>query len=382
MKRIILLGSTGSIGRNTLEIVRAFPNRFRIVALAVNSSWQALADQALEFRPQAVAISDEKHSPDLQGRLKNTGVDILSGPSSISDIIKKCDADVVVSAVVGGCGLAAAIATLRKGKVLALANKESLVMAGHLIMNMARENGAMILPIDSEHSAIFQAMQAGRPEDLKRVIITASGGPFFRRELHELKDVRPEDALAHPTWNMGNKITIDSATLVNKALEVVEARWLFNLRPEQISVVIHPQSIVHSFVEFSDGSILAQLGRPDMKIPIQYAMTFPERCEGPAEKLDVVKMGNLEFIEPDMERFPALRLGFEAVRLGGTYGATLSAANEVAVDAFLNRRIGFADILSIIETVLDRHAYKAQPALAEVFEADLWARREADKCLP
>jgi 1-deoxy-D-xylulose-5-phosphate reductoisomerase len=380
-RKILLLGSTGSIGRSTLDVVRHLRDRFRIVALSANSNARRLAEQALEFRPRAVAIGDASHAGDLRARLHGTGTEIWTGPGSIQRLVADVEADLVVSAVVGGCGLAAAVEAAERGRVLALANKESLVMAGHILMDLAARHGATILPVDSEHSAIHQAMMAGRRSEVERVILTASGGPFFRRSPGQLAAVTPEEALAHPNWDMGRKITVDSATLLNKALEVIEARWLFGLDSDQIGVLIHPQSIVHSLVEFQDGSVLAQLGVPDMKLPIQYALTWPERCPGPAPRLDMAGVRNLEFYEPDMDRFPALRLGFEAARVGGTVGTILSGANEIAVQAFLDGRIPFTEIIPLVQRVLDAHDFKPDPSLEEIFEADRWARTEARRCI-
>jgi 1-deoxy-D-xylulose-5-phosphate reductoisomerase len=290
-------------------------------------------------------------------------------------------ADVVVAAMVGAAGLGPALAAVTAGKRLALANKEALVMAGHLVTAAAREHGAEIVPVDSEHSAIFQALRAGRREELDHVTLTASGGPFYRRSAAELTGITPAEALAHPTWQMGPKVTIDSATLMNKALEVIEARWLFDLRPEQIRVLVHPQSIVHSMVTFADGSTLAQMSTPDMQMPIQYALTHPGRRPGLTAALDLAAVGSLTFAEPDLMRFPALRLGFEVARAGGTSGAVLNAANEVAVEAFLGGRLAFTDIVKVSERVLSTHTPTPGPDLETILRADAWAREEAKRCL-
>jgi len=286
---------------------------------------------------------------------------------------------VVVAAVVGSAGLAGAWAAVQAGKTLALANKETLVMAGPLVMRLAAERGATIVPVDSEHSAVFQALQAGRRQDLKRIVLTASGGPFREHTQEQLATVTVEDALAHPTWDMGRKITIDSATMMNKALEIIEARWLFDLQPDQIDVVIHPQSVVHSLVEFRDGAVIAQLGPPDMKLPIQYALSYPERWESPAAKLDFRRAFSLDFCPPDLTRFPALALGHEVARRGGTAGAVLNAANESAVAAFLQGQIRFTEMVPACRAILDVHNYEPNPTLQRLLELDAWARKEMTK---
>ena len=375
-KRIALLGSTGSIGRNTLDVVRQLGEDYRIVALAANRSWKLLADQVREFRPACVAMSDADAAERLRESLGATDTRILTGEDGCAEIARSDDVDIVVAAMVGAAGLPAAIEALRHGKVLAIANKEPLVIAGQLISDLARANGATVLPVDSEHSAIFQAMKAGKRNEVRRVIITASGGPFRNKSPEELQSVTPEQALDHPTWQMGAKITIDSATLMNKALEIIEARWLFGLSVHEIAVVIHPQSIVHSLVEFCDGSVIAQMGMPDMKVPIRYALTYPGRCEADVEPLDLSKVGQLTFDEPDIERFPALRLGFEVAEQGGTTGAVLSAANEVAVKQFLDGDIAFTQIVETVESTLTKHHVVANPSLDQIMDADRWARQE------
>ena len=379
MKNIVVLGSTGSIGKNTLEVARNLKDKFRVVGLSSNSRWELLAEQIEEFKPAYVALNDAQLVEKLKGRFPNNHLKILTGNNCLKEIVLKKEVDVVVSAVVGAVGLPAAIATLQQGKTLALANKESLVMAGHIVMLLAKKN--QILPVDSEHSAIFQSLQSGRPSEIKRVIITASGGPFYDYPMDKLSDVTPAQALKHPTWQMGQKITIDSATLMNKALEIIEAKWLFDLRPEQIDVVIHPQSIIHSMVEFCDGSVIAQMGMPDMKVPIQYALTYPERMPLSVQPLNLSNIGSLTFKKPDMEKFPALKLGYEAAREGGTMGATLNAANEVAVQAFLNGQIKFTEIVTSVEKVINNHHYIKNPCLEDVLTADAWARQEIKKCL-
>ncbi len=379
MKNIIVLGSTGSIGRNTLEVVRNLKDEFRVIGLSSNSQWELLADQIKEFRPACVAINDGKLAEKLKGNVSCSQMKIFTGNKCLEEIVLIDEADIVVSAVVGAVGLPAAISTLKQGKTLALANKEALVMAGHIVMSLAEKN--KVLPVDSEHSAIFQSLQSGRRDEVKRVIITASGGPFYDYPIDKLPDVSPRQALKHPTWQMGQKITIDSATLMNKALEIIEAKWLFNLNVEQIDVVIHPQSIIHSMVEFCDGSVIAQMGFPDMKVPIQYALTYPERRDLKVKTFNLSDIGNLTFKKPDMEKFPALRLGYYAAHEGGTVGATLNAANEVAVQAFLNGQIRFTEIVSYVEKVINNHHFIKDPCLEDVIAADVWARQEIKKCL-
>ena len=379
MKNIVVLGSTGSIGKNTLEVARNLKDKFRVIGLSSNSRWELLAEQIEEFKPTYVALNDSQLGEKLKCRFPDNHLKILTGNKCLEEIVLHEEVDIVVSAVVGAVGLPAAIATVQQGKTLALANKESLVMAGHIVMSLAKKN--QILPVDSEHSAIFQSLQSGKRSEIKRVIITASGGPFYDYPVDKLSEVSPAQALKHPTWQMGQKITIDSATLMNKALEIIEARWLFDLKVEQIDVVIHPQSIIHSMVEFCDGSVVAQMGMPDMKVPIQYALTYPERMPLSVQPLNLSNIGSLTFKKPDMEKFPALKLGYEAAREGGTMGATLNAANEVAVQAFLNGQIKFTEIVTSVEKVINNHHYIKNPCLEDVLTADAWARQEIKKCL-
>ncbi|MFO0792846.1 MAG: 1-deoxy-D-xylulose-5-phosphate reductoisomerase [Candidatus Brocadiaceae bacterium] len=379
IKNIVVLGSTGSIGKNTLEVVRNLKDEFRVVGLSANSRWELLSDQIEEFQPAYVALNNGELVRKLKNRFSNNRLEIITGNNCLKELVLRDEVDIVVSAVVGAVGLPAAIATLQQGKTLALANKESLVMAGQIVMSLAKKD--QILPVDSEHSAIFQALQSGRLNEIKRVIITASGGPFYDYPHDKLSDVKPAQALKHPTWQMGQKITIDSATLMNKALEIIEARWLFDLKTEQIDVVIHPQSIIHSMVEFCDGSVIAQMGMPDMKVPIQYALTYPERKSLSVQHLDLSKIGSLTFKKPDMEKFPALRLGYQAAKEGGTVGVILNAANEVAVQAFLNGQIKFTEISSSVEKVINNHLFIKNPCLEDILAADSWARQEITKCL-
>ncbi len=381
-KRIAVLGSTGSIGRDTLEVVRSLGEPYRITALAARRNWERLAEQAAEFRPACVSLADPEAAARLRERLGPEGPEVLEGEAGAAAIAGRDDVDIVVAAIMGAAGLPSVMEALRRGKTVALANKEPMVMAGHLLTALADETGAAILPVDSEHSAIFQAMQAGARSEVRRVIITASGGPFWTFSPDELAHVTPEQALDHPTWpKMGAKLKVDSATLFNKALEVIEAHWLFDLRPDQIEVVVHRQSIVHAVVEFCDGSAIAQMSFPDMKAPIQYALTYPERAASPARRLDLTQAGQLTFEPPDLERFPALRLGFLAIEQGGAAGAVISAANETAVQEFLAGRLRFDQIVPLVETVLNRYEHMPQPTLDQIASADRWAREEVRSCL-
>jgi 1-deoxy-D-xylulose-5-phosphate reductoisomerase len=378
-KRIAILGSTGSIGRNALSVVSHLPG-YRVVCLAAGANVELLAQQACEFGAEAAAIADDTQVSRLRSLLP-AGVRALGGAEGIEAAAALPDADLVLVAISGAAGLPSTLAALRAGKTVALANKESLVMAGGLVTSLAREMKVPLLPVDSEHSAIFQALAAGKASEVKRVIITASGGPFRDASVEELEAVTPERALEHPTWSMGRKITIDSATMMNKALEIVEARWLFDLEVPQISVVVHPQSIIHSMVVFCDGSIMAQAGKPDMRMPIQYALTYPDRLPGLVTEPDLAGIGTLEFSEPDVRKFPALELGYRAAREGGTLGAVLNAANEVAVEEFLHQRITFPQIAEQVAKVMDMHTVVAGPSLDDIFEADRWAREETRRIL-
>jgi 1-deoxy-D-xylulose-5-phosphate reductoisomerase len=375
MRTISLLGSTGSIGKNVLAVVRQFPGRFRVAALAAGGNITELRRQALEFQPDCISIADEGSARNLADSLPREYQDrICWGPEGILRAATVPEADMLVSAVVGSVGLLPTLAAIAAGKDIGLANKETLVMAGKLVMTAVRANGVRLLPIDSEHSAIFQALEAGRREDVSRIILTASGGPFRDRGTDELRDVTPTQALAHPNWDMGRKISIDSATLMNKGLEVIEARWLFDVGLEQISVVVHPQSIVHSLVEFVDGSVVAQLGIPDMRIPIAYALSYPERLGLGLSRLSLSQCGSLSFAKPDYDRFPALRLAFEALTQGGTRPAVLNAANEIAVEAFLAGRLAFLDIAPVVAETLARCGDGDEMDLQAVLAADREAR--------
>lgn len=376
-KRLTILGSTGSIGRSVLDVVRTLDDRFEVQALAAGSNRQELAEQVREFSPKVVALADPDAAEELRRQLAGEPVEVLGGPEGVVRVAQHGESDMVVSAIVGSAGLQPTLAAVRAHKSIALANKETIVMAGELVMREAAKRGVEILPVDSEHSAIWQAMSAGRPEEVARVIITGSGGPFRGFSDEELTRVTPEQALNHPTWRMGPKVTIDSATLMNKALEVIEAHLLFGLDVEQIEVLIHPESIVHSLVEFVDGSVVAQMSTPDMRGPIQYALTWPDRFECPTARLRLSEVGELHFEKPDAERFPAVTLGFEAARCGGTAPAALNAANEVAVRAFLDGKLRFTDIVVVVAEVMNDHRFVERPALDDVLEADRKARDAA-----
>ena len=379
VRNIAILGSTGSIGRSTLDVVAASNQRLRVVGLTANSRLSQLCDQARRFQPNWIVASNSDRASAFNWTAKPESTELLLGSAGIASLVSRPEVDIVVAAIVGSAGLTGTWTALEAGKTVALANKETLVMAGPQVMQLARDHGAKILPVDSEHSAVFQALEAGRRQDVKRIILTASGGPFRQHTAAQLVQVSVEEALAHPTWNMGPKITIDSATMMNKALEIIEARWLFDLEPDQIDVVVHPQSIVHSFVEFRDGSVLAQLSPPDMKLPIQYALTYPERWDCPSPKLDLATAMTLDFEPPDLDRFPAIGLGHEVARVGGTAGAVLNAANEAAVAGFLGGQLSFTEIVPACRSVLDNHHFDASPTLERLIELDNWARQEVTR---
>jgi 1-deoxy-D-xylulose-5-phosphate reductoisomerase len=379
LKNIAVLGSTGSIGVSTLEVLEQFPGRFRAVALAAGRNTDLLLDQIRRFRPRLVAVMDEDLAAKLTGAMggNDRETEVVFGPQGYEQVATHPEAEIVVSAMVGAAGLLPTIAALKSGKSLALANKETLVVAGEIVMALAEERNIQILPVDSEHSAIFQALRGNHRSALKRILLTASGGPFFNREKGELASVTPQAALRHPNWTMGQKITIDSATLMNKGLEVIEAHWLFGVPVDQIAVHIHPESIVHSMVEYIDGSVIAQMGMPDMKIPIAYALAFPERLPVQSPPLDLFRLEKLSFYPPDDEKFPCLRLAYDACRRGSTLPAVLNAANEIAVQAFLDGNIGFLDIPRVIQSVMQRHKPAETLTLEAILEADVWARTEA-----
>ncbi len=373
-KRIVLLGSTGSIGLSSLAVIDSLHDSYELIAVSAHCKWQVLAEQARKYRLAKVVITDPAYLEPLQKALADTPTEVLGGPEHLRDLATDESCDILIVSIVGAAGLPAVIAAVQAGKTVAIANKESLVVAGCLLMPMAQEYNATILPIDSEHSAILQAMHSGRREEVEKVIITCSGGPFRKWSHEQLAGATLAQALRHPTWNMGPKITIDSATLMNKALEIIEARWLFGLEPEQIEVLIHPESIIHSLVEFCDGSVIAQLSNPDMKLPIQYALTYPHRLPCATRRLKLSDMGKLTFEPPDMDRFPALRLGFEVARQGGTAGAVLNAANEAAVTAFQAGKISFNQIAELTEHCLRSHKWIKNPSLDQLLAADRWAR--------
>jgi 1-deoxy-D-xylulose-5-phosphate reductoisomerase len=362
--------------------VASLEGRLEPLGLSAHTNWEKLFEQALRWRPRWVTVTDRQTPcPRDGGRLAGK-CRVLFGDDGVAAMVSDPDVDLVVTAVVGAAGLAGTWAALEAGKTVAVANKETLVMAGPLVVDLAARRGGRLLPVDSEHSAIFQALQGGRLEEVERLVLTASGGPFRGRSARELTGVAAVDALRHPTWSMGPKITVDSATLMNKALEIVEARWLFGLDPDRIEVIIHPESVVHSFVEFRDGSVLAQLSPPDMRLPIQYAMTYPERVPGPARRLNWSELRALHFEPVDHETFPALRLGYEVARRGGTCGAALNAANEAAVGRFLAGELPFLDIARVCREVLDHHHYSPRPGLAELQAVDRWARQEVSRWKP
>lgn len=372
-RQIAVFGSTGSIGQSTLDVIAASQGRLVAIALSAHARAAELCQQARTHRPRWAVLTDGATAAPADWP---AAVQRLHGPQALAWVAAQDEVDVVVSAIVGSAGLHSTWAALEAGKTVALANKETLVLAGSLVMPLAGRRGAQLIPVDSEHSAIFQCLQAGRRADLRRIILTASGGPFRRHTPAQLAQVTVTDALRHPTWQMGKKITIDSATLMNKALEIIEARWLFNLAPDQIDVVIHPQSIAHSLVEFVDGSVIAQLSPPDMKLPIQYALTYPQRTPGPAARLALDQPFALEFEPPDFDRFPALALGLEVARRGGTAGAVLNAANETAVAQFLAEKLQFHRIVPACRAVLDAHTFDPHPSLDDLMAADRWAREE------
>ncbi len=376
MKNVVLLGCTGSIGQSTLKVAADLRGQMRLVGLAARSSVEALERQTHEWKPKAVAIYDDKYHGTLKGRLPS-GVKCHTGLDGLVELATMPEADIVLVAIVGTAGLQPALAAIRAGKTLAIASKEILVMAGEIVMREARKHGVKVLPVDSEHSAIFQCLEGRHPEDVRRLLLTASGGPFRKKTKAELADVTAADALRHPTWNMGSKITIDSATLFNKGLEMIEARWLFGLGMDRVGVVVHPQSIVHSMVEFVDGSVLAQLSAPDMRYPIQYVITHPRRQSNTIPFTDFTKLPPLTFETPDADKFPALRLAREAGTTGGTMPAVMNAANEVAVPAFMNGKIRFPRIWETVEKVMSRHQTVHARTLEPIIEADRWAREEA-----
>lgn len=382
MKTVSLLGSTGSIGTQTLDVIAAFPERFRAGVLAANRSWEKLAEQARQFRPDVVAIADESLYPSLRDALADTGIPVLAGDEGVLEVASRAEPDIVLSALVGVAGLKPTLAALEAGKPIALANKETLVVGGELVTDLARRKGLPLLPVDSEHSAVFQCLHGEDPKGVERIILTASGGPFRRMPRESLGKMTAAQALKHPTWTMGAKITIDSASLMNKGFEVLEALHLFDLRMDQIDVWVHPQSVIHSMVEFVDGSVLAQMGPPDMRTPIQIALAWPERLAQKWARMSLAACRELTFEEPRREDFPCLDYAFEAGRVGGTMPAVLNGANEVAVERFLRDEIGFLDIPGTLRACMDAHRPVARPTLEDLVAADAEARARAREYAP
>ena len=371
MKRIAILGSTGSIGTQTLDVVRNNRDKFEVVAISANKSIDLLLKQIIEFNPKYVAVYDEDSAIKLKEMIpQDVEIKVLSKMEGLVKISTLEEVDIVLTAVVGMIGLVPTMEAIKSKKTIALANKETLVMAGELVMKEARKNNVDILPVDSEHSAIFQCLNGEKKKNVEKIILTASGGPFRGKSKEELKGVTKNEALKHPNWDMGRKISIDSSTLMNKGLEVIEAKWLFDVEAEDIEVIVHPQSIIHSMVQFEDSSVISQMGCPDMRLPILYALTYPDRIETDFERLDLGKIGTLTFEEPDMDTFPCLKLAYEALKLGGTYPAALNSANEVLVNEFLNDKIGFYDIPYYIERTLKEHKNRENATLEEILEVD------------
>jgi 1-deoxy-D-xylulose-5-phosphate reductoisomerase len=378
MKKLSILGSTGSIGTQTLDIVKNNPNEFKITGLTANSNIEILKKQILEFNPEAVAVMDNEKVDLLK---KDVDIEVYSGIEGIIKVATLNNTDTVINSLVGSIGVRPTIEAIKNKKNIALANKETLVTAGSIVMEEVKKNDVNLMPIDSEHSAIFQCLNGENINDINKIIITASGGPFRDYTKQQLENVSVNDALKHPTWNMGNKITIDSATLMNKGFEVIEAHYLYNIPYEKIEVVMHPQSIIHSLVEFKDNSVLAQLGNPDMKIPIQYALSYPERLELNVKKLNLTEIKNLSFSKPNLELFPCLKYAYDAGKIGGTLPATLNASNEIAVNAFLNNKIKFLDIPRITNKILINHKIINDPNLNQIMEVDKKTREETKKLI-
>lgn len=381
MKTLSILGSTGSIGVQTLEIAARYPDRFRVVALAGGKNIQRMEEQIRRFQPDLASVGDENHARQLRQSLSSFPTRILSGIEGLMEVAACPEARMVVSALVGSAGLLPTLAAAKEGKQIAIANKEALVMAGEILVKETRDRGASLLPIDSEHSAIFQVLAGHRKEEIRRIILTASGGPFLNTPPEDLEQVTPQQALNHPQWRMGKKVTVDSASLMNKGLEVIEARWLFGVPAEQIEVLIHPQSIVHSMIEYIDGSVIAQMALPDMRGPIAYALSYPERLDLGHSSLNLLETGPLTFQAVDAERFPALGLAYRALKTGGTMPAVLNAANEAAVEAFLEGRVGFLQMPRLIQETMERHQTRQTISLEDIFHAHSWAQQEARKII-
>ena len=378
MKKLSILGSTGSIGTQTLDIIRNNTSEFKVIGLSVNNNIELLKKQVLEFKPEAVAVMDSVKADELK---EEVDVSVYSGIDGIIKIAKLNETDTVINALVGSAGVGPTIEAIRAKKNIALANKETLVTAGSVVMEEVKKNNVNLMPIDSEHSAIFQCINGEKMEDVNKIIITASGGPFRGYSKEQLGKVTVKDALKHPTWEMGNKITIDSATLMNKGFEVIEAFWLYGVGYENIEVVVHPQSIIHSLVEFKDSSVMAQLGNPSMKIPVQYALSYPKRFKLNSKKLNLTEIGKLSFEEPDFERFPCLKYAFDTGKIGGSMGAVLSAANEIAVYAFLDEKIKYLDIAKIIKKMIDEHKVIKNPDINQILDVDKKIKEETRKII-
>ncbi len=376
MKRIAILGSTGSIGRQALDVIDRYPDKFKILALSSNSNIQLLLEQCRKFKPKYAAITSTIPDKNLYKQFKQLGTELLFGPDGLNFIASVPEADMVITATVGISGLLPTISAIMSGKNIALANKETLVVAGEIVMNLAKSRNIQILPVDSEHSAIFQCLIGEPKNSIEKIYLTASGGPFRGKKLSDLKSVTLKQALNHPNWNMGNKITIDSATMMNKGLEAIEARWLFDLKPEQIEILIHPQSVIHSLVQFKDGSVKAQLGVPDMRLPIMYALTYPERLESSLPRLNLIQYGQLTFESPDYETFLALKLALQALKTGGNMPCILNAANEIAVQAFLEQRISFIEIPQIVESLMNQIDFEPYPSLDDLLQCDNLTRQK------
>ncbi|MEG0874039.1 MAG: 1-deoxy-D-xylulose-5-phosphate reductoisomerase [Clostridiales bacterium] len=379
MKKIVVLGSTGSIGTQSLDVISWFPQDFKVVALAANQNWELLAAQTKKYNPETVTIFDEKSYPLLKAALSDFKGDILCGAKGL-DAVSTLPADMVIHGIGGMAGLSPLLQTLAVGNKVAFANKESLVTAGHLVMKSVADHDTVLLPVDSEHSAIFQCLMGGKSA-LKKLVLTASGGPFRDFSAGDMAGITPEMALKHPTWSMGAKVTIDSSTMMNKGLEVIEAHWLFDVDYDKIEVLIQPQSVIHSMVAFGDGSFIGHLGKADMRIPIQFALTYPERRENPLEELDFVKLGHIDFFAPNREIFPLLNLGFEVGKMAGTAPAVMNAANEVLVHMFLNYRIKYTDIYKYIVETVEAHEFIANPNLEEILAAAKWAKARINEVI-
>ncbi len=380
-KKIAILGSTGSIGRQTLDVIRQHPDKFEAVLITANNSCELLCRQATEFKVKNVVICNESRLDEVRRNLSGLEANVYGGMKAVCELVADPEIDTVVTSMVGFSGLESTVAAIRAGKTIALANKETLVAAGDIVMKLARKHSCDILPVDSEHSAIFQCLQGSHGAKIEKIHLTASGGPFRTWEKSKIASATKEQALRHPKWNMGNKITIDSATMMNKGLEIIEARWLFGTEPEKINVVIHPQSIIHSMVEFADGAVIAQLGHPDMREPIQYALSYPERLELNNEKLDFAKLASLSFYASDLDKFPAPALAYRALEKGGNMACIMNAANEAAVAAYLSDKIGFYDITDIIAECMETADFIASPDLECIFESNRQAYAMAEKLI-